>query len=273
MASRSVCSAHHLLFGKRPNNVLNVHLITKIQAKLKKSGHYPGNFPPNARISEHTRIYPGNLGTLCNILFTTVMLQYVDTDWRNILSSLPGMFPSASWLLAVAQSLPPPDPPNQSEAIASFTVFTFRIICLVSLKPPPHRAQKLQSGRPADLSLESHLPPDHLATIWKQLNKSWYSLHTPGRWTEGQAVVTVGHLQAGSAGVFLVQTCPFLLFMKHKLNVPQLLLPRWWCGAITFTIHNICPCDLVHVPRHLPLQIFLLQLQLCDVGLIMVDHL
>ena len=37
----------------------------------------------------------------------------------------PGWFPCANWLLAVAQNLPPPDPPNQSEANASFTVMHF----------------------------------------------------------------------------------------------------------------------------------------------------
>ena len=67
-------------------------------------------------------------------------------------------FSCASWLLAVAQNLPPPDPQNQS---------------------PSHQDQKLQSGLPADLSLTSHLPPGP----WQQ--------------TEGQAEGTVCHLELG----------------------------------------------------------------------------
>ena len=77
----------------------------------------------------------------------------------------PGRFPCANWLLAVAQNLPPPDPPNQSGANASFIVLNSPYNLFSESKPPPHQAQKLQFGQPADQSLRHHLPSGHVATI------------------------------------------------------------------------------------------------------------
>ena len=212
----------------------------------------------------------------CNVLFTTVILQYVDSNWRNVLSSLPGRFPCASWLLAVAQNLPPPDPPNQSEANASFTVmhFSYNLFSYFKTSSTSGSQAAIWSACWPFLAASS--------AIWS----CGYNLKATGN---SESLVIAAHTWPlnwraswSDCGphtswvcwsVFWFRHIHSSLFMKDKLNILQLVLPRWRCRAITFTIHNICPCDLVHVPWHLPLQIFLLQLQLCDVGLVMVDHL